>query len=145
MKIIDLSLFNKEPEFGFKAISGKEYIVNFVNAENELTLMQEQEDIAAAISKWKNIKIETLDKWKQILKKLLRECNNNYNTDEIEKDVNALKPIHILTILFDACKYLNERAQILYEVFPDDTKKQAKKLERELKKKAASALSESEA
>ena len=89
--MIDLSAFISKPDCQFKTRTGKDYNVKFVSAISELKLLNEQAEISTALSNWKTIKQEQLDKWKQILISILYEQENKI-VKEDEKEINEMYP-----------------------------------------------------
>ena len=130
MKTIDLSLFDDE---GF-CIKTKEnsYVIEFVSTIMELKLMQQNETIISKASKWKDLEQQDLDRWKDLIKKIIAE-----NTPEFdEKGINSLKPMEVIAIMLGLMNYLNKRSEVIQSALDDDTKKEIAKLKEDTKKKA---------
>ncbi len=129
MKTVDVGLFEGNP-FEIKT-RGRAYVINSVSAIMELKLMQEQEDITTKSAKWKLLEQQDLERWKDLLKKIILE-----NCSDLEdKDITSLKPLDILGILMALITYLQERSKIVYEGLSPDVKKEIEKVTDDLKKK----------
>lgn len=129
MRTIDLGLFQPEP-LEIKLANGTKYEILFVSAGLELKLMQEQGDISSKISKWKDVDGNDLERWKDLFKKILKEQeNSNIN----ESDINKLSPIELMTVMLALVNYLGERSKIIKQAFPQETKDEIEKIEKDLK------------
>ena len=140
MKTIDLGLFEGEP---FSILTkhrenpeGREYIINFIPAYLEHKLMNEQADIIAKSREWKKIEGNDLERWKDILKKVIKENDEGYN----EKDINTLRPMQLIGVLMALMTFLNQRSNIIYEALSDEAKEEVEKVKNEVKKKEIEKL-----
>ena len=141
MKTIDLGLFEGEP-FSFSTKhrdnpEGQKYEINFIPAIHELKLMNEQADIIAKSREWKKIDGNDLERWKDLLKKIVRDNDNTLN----DKDINTLRPLQLIGVLMALMTFLNERSNIIYEALSDDAKIEVEKVKEEVKKKEIEKLS----
>ena len=134
MKTVDINLFGGNP-FLINT-KGKSYTINFVSSVMELKLMQEQEDISTKASKGKLLTQQDIERWKDILLKIIKE-----NTDDVDdSDVSGLKPIDLLGVLMALLTYLTERSKIIYEGLSPEVKEEVEKATNDLKKKTLGAI-----
>lgn len=146
MRTIDVSNFEGDP-FEIKTKhkgnpEGKDYIIDFIDAIYEIKLMQMQNDITKKAGKWETIEQQDFDRWKDLIKKIIKSNNNLQIIDEkeLERDINKLAPTHTLGILIALISYLTKKSRIVYEGLDPETKKEAEKLEDDLKKKTLENL-----
>lgn len=140
MKTIDVSLFEGNP-FVIKTKhkknpEGRDYEINFIDAIYEIKLMQEQEDIASKASKWKTVEQQDFEKWKDLIKKIIKSNDDTLN----EKDINLLAPMHVIGILMAFITYLQEKSKIVYEGLAPEVKAEVEKIQDDLKKKTIENL-----
>lgn len=135
MKTIDISLFEGSP-FCIKTkskrnIEGKEYVIDFVDAVDEIKLMQQQEEIISKSSKWKDICQQDVDKWRKLLIEIIRKNDSEIN----EKDINLFSPIQLIGVLMALISHLQEKSNIIYEGLSPEVKEEVNKITEDVKKK----------
>ena len=127
-RIIDLTLFNPEP-FCFKTKTCI-YKINFVSSVMEYELLTEQENILAKTKSFKTLdKVKDLQKWAEMIKKIIRE---NGQTLE-DKDIDGLSPLELITLILTLINYLNKKSDMLKQAFEPEIQEQMKSIEKELK------------
>lgn len=136
MKTIDLTLFENEDGLEIKT-KNKTYIITFISSVQELKLMQNQGDISTKLSKWQELEQQTFEQWKSIIKNIIKEQSDQ---DLDEKDINRLKPLAVVSIMYALMEWLKERTSIVLNSLSEETKKEAKKIENEVKKKKIQEL-----
>lgn len=135
MNTIDLTLFDESDGFEIK-LTEKTYVIKEVSAINELKIMQNQEDISNKISKWKSLAQQDLVRWKEFIKSLIKEQNSmDLDESEMNSDINKLKPIQVVAIMYGLLDYLKKRTNLVFNALSEETRAEAKKLEKEVKKK----------
>jgi hypothetical protein len=140
MKTIDVSLFEGSP-FTIKTKhkgnpEGRDYVIEKVDAVYEIKLMQEQENITSKSSKWGTIEQSDFDKWRSLIKKIIKLNDDTLN----ENDIDKLMPIHIIGVLMALITYLNEKSKIIYEGLAPEMKVEVEKIQDDLKKKTIANL-----
>lgn len=140
MKTIDVSLFEGSP-FEIKTahkrnLEGKNYVIEKIDAVYEIKLMQEQEDITKKSSKWKELTQEDINRWKDLIKKIIKSNDDTLN----DEDINKLYPIHVIGILMALITYLNEKSKVIYEGLAPEVKEEVEKFQDEVKKKTIESL-----
>lgn len=141
MKTIDASNFEGDP-FQIKTKhsrnpDGSDYTIEFIDAIYEIKLMQMQGDITRKAGKWENIEQQDFDKWRDLIKKIIKVNGNIQVIDDkkLDEDINKLSPVHILGILMGLISHLAQKSRIVYDGLDEEAKKEAEKLEDDIKKK----------
>jgi len=133
MKVIDLDLFDPEA-FVIKS-AGEEFNVTFIPANLELRLLQLQPEINERATDFKKLQESDVTKWRDVIKKIIVANNEDAETKPIDK----LSPLQVIAVMMSFMKYINDRSQVIYQAFDEDTQKEIKKVEADIKKKMTSA------
>lgn len=146
MKTIDASNFEGDPiEIKTKHKGnpdGKNYTIDFVDAIYEIKLMQMQEDITKKAGKWQNIEQQDFEKWKDLIKKIIKSNSKIQIIDDaqLDRDINLMSPPHLLGVLMALVTYMNQKSKIIFEGLDPEVQKEAKEMTDDIKKKTMENL-----